>query len=338
VLNLMQVGGAQQVMLEVKVAEVNRSILRRLGVNFAPFLFGNRSTFGTVTGGAAFPDALFGPQQLRVPVFSGGAPVVPRSPIGPPIQLFEPSTPTIPDTGLFASYLRGDFFFNMAIEASKTNGLAKILAEPTLTTMTGQEAQFLSGGEFPIPVPQGTNLSTTIEFREFGIGLRFLPVVLDSQRINLKVNVKVSELSADAAVVVQVPGTAAAFSIPSLTTRSASSTVELADGQTMGIAGLISDNVRESITKFPGLGDIPGLGILFRSQEFIKGETELVIFVTPRLARPIPPQQVRLPTDSFVEPTDLEFYLLGRMEGARPAARGAALEGSAPEQGFGHQF
>ncbi|WP_315980771.1 hypothetical protein [Aliamphritea spongicola] len=229
---------------------------------------------------------------------------------GPVIDEFAPNDLAIADKGLFASYIGGDYLFSLALDAAKEDGSAKILAEPTLTTLTGQEASFLSGGEFPIPVPNDDGI--TIEFKEFGIGLKFLPVVLDSQRINMTLNISVSELTSSASIAAFPGNTNATFFVPALTKRSASSTVELADGQTIGIAGLLNENMREVVNKFPGLGDIPVLGHLFRSQEFEKGETELVIMVTPQLAKPLNTDEIELPTDNFVEPSDFEFYILGK--------------------------
>ena len=183
--------------------------------------------------------------------------------------------------------------------------------EPTLTTLTGKEATFLSGGEIAIPVPQGLN-NVTFDFKEFGIKLSFVPVVLDSGLINLSVNVSVSEISR------LDPGSLVPLQ---LGTRRASSSVELREGQTMGLAGLIDDKLREGVQKFPGLGAIPILGALFRSQDFISDQTELVITVTPHLARPMAPDDVKLPTDSFVEPSDSDFYIMGRMEGKKPSSK-----------------
>jgi pilus assembly protein CpaC len=320
VLNLLQVGGAQQVMLDVKVAEVSRTLTRRLNIQFSAFDSGAEWKIGAVNGGARFPDAIFKDPLLgdvRAPVFSDG------TPNGPMVEEFAPTTPSITDAGLFASYLSGEFLFNAVIDAAKSEGLARILAEPNLTTLTGQEARFLAGGEFPIPVPQDNNI--TIEFKEFGIGLEFLPVVLSSGIINLKVNVTVSELVTDNSVTVSTSGeTSQQFFIPALVKRSATSTVELASGNTIAIAGMINESLRENIDKFPGLGDLPIIGLLFRSQEFVKEQTELVIFVTPRLARPIDPELAQLPTDDFVEPSDLEFYLLGRLSDRRPAREAAS--------------
>jgi pilus assembly protein CpaC len=231
-------------------------------------------------------------------------------------------------------------FFEAVINASKNNGLAKVLAEPTLTTLSGQEATFLSGGEFPIPVPQD-NGNTTIEFKEFGIGMNFVPVVLDSDNINLKVAVRVDELTSTAPVTLGVQNTRDVFVIPSLKSRRASSSLELADGQTIAIAGLISDNLRENVEKFPGLGEVPVLGMLFTSEQFRKDQTELVIFVTPKLARPIPKDDIKLPTDNFVEPSDLGFYLLGKMEGKVPdeVVETAGTNDQAGLEGnFGHEM
>jgi pilus assembly protein CpaC len=311
VINMLSVGGAQQVMLEVKVAEIARTELRRLDVRFNTILRNSsRWTVGGVNGGASFPDALFAPDDLRIPVFDSL-----MTPVGPAIDEFVPNPITIQDKGLFATFLNNNFLFNLAFDVAKEKGLAKILAEPTLTTQTGQQAEFLSGGEFPIPIPQGNNGGITVEFKEFGIGVKFLPLVLDAGRINLKLNVSVTELVTSNSIAIAVDGTSQTFLIPALTKRSAQSTVELADGQTIGIAGLINENLRETVTKFPGLGDIPIIGALFRSQSFIKGETELLILVTPHLVKPILPGEIRLPTDKFQEPSDFEFFLGGRMEG-----------------------
>jgi pilus assembly protein CpaC len=242
----------------------------------------------------------------------------------------------IQDKGLFAGFVTDDFVFNLALNAAKDKGLAKILAEPTLTTLTGQEAQFLSGGEFPIPVPQGNN-QVTVEFKEFGVGLKFLPVVLGSGEVNLKINVSVSELTSANQVVIDTPSTLSRFIVPALNKRSTSTTVELKDGQTIGLAGLLNENVRDAISKFPGLGDLPILGYLFRSQAFQRGESELVIAVTPHLAKPMAPKDLRLPTDSFVEPSDRDFYLMGRMEGKKSPPKTGASKSGGTDGEFGHQ-
>ena len=320
VINMLSVGGAQQVMLEVKVAEIARTELKSLDVRFNTIIRGSeRWNFGGVNGGASFPDAVI--RQVTVlpdgsiDRFTGRIPIFfEDAPFGPVIDEFLPNPMSITDKGFFASLLTENALFNLAFDAAKEKGLAKILAEPTLTTQTGQQAEFLSGGEFPIPVPAG-NDKVTIEFKEFGVGVKFLPLVLDAGRINLKLNITVSELIEANSLAVTSDGVSQTFVVPRLTKRSAQSTVELADGQTIGIAGLINENLRETVTKFPGLGDIPGLGALFRSQSFQKGETELLILVTPHLVKPMLPGEIRLPTDKFQEPSDLEFFLNGQLEG-----------------------
>jgi len=298
VINLMTVGGTHQVMLKVTVAEMSRSTMKQLGIKFNAMGVGSSNwQFGGVNGGAAFP--------------STGIPIFAESPIiGPAISEFVPGGMGIGDKGLFASYLSEDFLFRIAVDAAKENGEAKILAEPTLTTLSGQEAEFLSGGEFPIPVPNDDGV--TVEFKEFGVGVKFVPVVLDGGQINLNLNISVSELVAGSSLALGLENSSSSFFVPSLTKRSAHSTVVLSDGQTIGIAGLISETSRKTITKFPGLGDIPVFGQLFTSQEFQKGETELVMMVTVHKAKPRSTELTRLPTDSFVDPSDLEFYLLGR--------------------------
>lgn len=319
VINLLQVGGAQQVMLEVKVAEINRTEVKRLDAQFNSFAraLGNFN-LGGVNGGATFPPALFVPQNAKLPVFPGTlSSGLPQQPWGPAITEFLPTTMSIQNQGIFATFLDKNFLFNLALDAAKEQGLARILAEPTLTTLSGQEATFVSGGEFPIPVPQNFT-SVTIVFKQFGIAVKFLPVVLNSGHINLTLNVSVSELESGNTVSLSLPGTSSNFVIPSLSERSATGVVELSDGQTIGLAGMLHETTRSLVTKFPGLGSIPVLGALFRSQNYQKGETELVILVTPRLARSLPPGKVRMPTDSYVEPTDTDFFFRGHIEHAGP--------------------
>lgn len=338
VVNLMTVGGSQQVMLKVTVAELKRDTMKKFGIKWYGLDKGTgKWGFGGVSGGGSFPDAEFGTDKTRIPVFSN-PPLV-----GPVLDEFAPNDLSILDKGLFATFLGNDFVFGAALEAAKENGTAKILAEPNLTALSGQEAKFLSGGEFPIPVPDRDGLA--IEFKEFGVSLRFLPVVLSSGNINLKLNVSVSELTDANSVVVSGQGNGTTsnqqFFIPALTSRSASTTVELGNGQTIGIAGMIREDMRGIVNKFPGLGDVPILGQLFRSEQFEKGQTELVITVTPVLAQPLDHPLSRLPTDSFVEPSDAEFYLLGRAEGSlgsAPTSNSAAPVVSATSGGVDGQF
>ncbi|MDO9618960.1 MAG: type II and III secretion system protein family protein [Pseudomonas sp.] len=309
VINLLSVGGSQQVMLEVKVAEMQRSLVKSLNVRFNALDFGSSSRWS-----------------------GGGA----NNGLTPTGAILADTALLGTGTGMFARFLSDNFLFNVALDASKDNGSAKVLAEPTLTTLSGQQAEFISGGEFPIPVRDNDGI--TIEFKEFGVGVKFLPVVLDSGRINLNLNVSVSELVAANSLVVNTgEQVGTALLVPALTKRSAQSTVELGNGQTIAIAGLISENTRDFVSRFPGLGDIPVLGQLFRSQEFVNGETELVILVTPHLAKPVDARSVRLPTEKIVAPSDVDFYLLGRTKG-RGEGRHVPVSLGTSEGRFGHDL
>jgi pilus assembly protein CpaC len=295
VVNLAQVGGVNQVMLEVRVAEISRSLARRLGFNFS-----------AVTEGGGFGVSLL--NNLSSVVHPLDALVLPtiNPALAPFAQTFSNSI-----NGLFRFH-KGDTTWTGFIDALKENGLVKILAEPTLVTLNGQEARFLAGGEFPVPVPQDRDV-ITITFKPFGVGLSFTPTVLSNDKISMRVAPEVSELDFSIAVVFQ------GFVVPGLTTRRAATVIELADGQSFAIAGLLRDSVRESVSKFPVLGDIPILGALFRSTSFQKNETELIIIVTPHLVKPLDMARQTLPTDQYIEPNDFEWYLLGRMEGTGPA-------------------
>ncbi|WNC67656.1 type II and III secretion system protein family protein [Thalassotalea nanhaiensis] len=280
VLNMLSVGGGQQVMLEVTVAEVQSEVARRLDSKMLLRFDGTDGSGGIVSGGDLF-DAI------------GISPTISR--------------------GFFGSYLDGDMLLNFAFDVAKQHGLAKILAEPNITALSGQKADFLSGGEVPIPTAGGSNTGTGVQYRDFGVGVSFVPTILDSGKINLSLNVLVSELSNSGSLTITPEGSGSSFVVPSIIKRTTSTTVELGDGQTIAIGGLISDTLRESVDKIPGLGDIPILGQLFRSQEFVKGQSELVIMVTPRLVRPFNKKGMELPTDNFVPVSDMEFYLMGKM-------------------------
>jgi pilus assembly protein CpaC len=329
VINLMSVAGAQQVMLQVRVAEVQRDAVKHLNLQMTATSNTGKWVGGAVNGGATFPPALWQPNNLPVPLL-GQPPIAPNmpqtgisgtaagSPVGPLQALVSPTIPSITNAGLFGSFLSSEFVANAVLDAYQQHGLAKILAEPTVTTQTGQEAQFLSGGSFPIPVPEQNGV-IGIEYKDFGVKLNFLPLILDNGRINLKLNVSVSELTATNSIVVTPITSSTVFAVPSITERRAISTVELADGQSIGIAGLMSESMQNAAKKFPGLGDIPILGQLFRSADFQKGQTELVILVTPKLAKPMKPGDVQLPTDAVIDPSNVDFFLRGRMEGTPPA-------------------
>ena len=195
------------------------------------------------------------------------------------------------------------FSFNAVIDALEEEGLVQVLAEPNLTATNGETASFLAGGEFPILVP-GSDGTVTIDFKKFGVSLAFTPTIIGNNRVNLHVRPEVSQLSSTNAVTLNN------FQIPSLTTRRVETTVELGSGQSFAIAGLIQNNVTHDISKFPGLGDIPVLGALFKSDRFQRDESELVIIVTPYLVKPVS-QQLAAPTDGYVSPHDAQRYPSG---------------------------
>jgi pilus assembly protein CpaC len=321
VINLMTVGGAQEVMLQVRVAEVQRSVMKDLHAQWNGLHNNSSWTLGGVNGGATFPPAVFVPQNASSPIFGSPNPRLPPpnggNPIGPYVSLFQPTVPSIANQGLFFSFVGKELAAALIIDAAAQQGLARILAEPTVTTLNGQEAQFLSGGSFPIPVPE-QNGTIGINYKDFGVKLIFQPLILDAGRINLKLNVSVSQLVTTNSLVITPITSSSVFAVPALSERRAVSTVELSDGQTIGIAGLMNENMNSAVTKFPGLGDIPILGQLFRSSNFQKGQTELVIFVTPTLAKPVRPEDVHLPTEGQIDPSNVDFYLRGRLEGTPP--------------------
>jgi pilus assembly protein CpaC len=327
VINLMTVGGAQEVMLQVKVAEVQRSVMKELNAQFNATNNNGTVVVGGINGGATFPPALTpnGNTVLTQGNFTRGG----GNPMGPVFSQVVPNVPSITSQGLFAGLIRNNFVGNLVLDAAQQQGLARILAEPTVTTLNGQEAQFLSGGSFPIPVPE-QNGTIGVEYKDFGVKLLFQPLILDTGRINLKLNVSVSQLVTTNSLVIKPITSSSVFAVPALSERRALSTVELSDGQTIGIAGLMNENMNNAVTKFPGLGDIPVIGALFRSSNFQKGQTELVIFVTPTLARPIRPDDVHLPTDYQVDPSNVDFFLRGRMEGTPPPGSPAAAPPTAP--------
>ena len=303
--NLVTVGGVHQVMLEVRVAEMSRTLTRRLGIN----IFANDgSSFGISTLGG-FAD-LVPPRNAELLTGPLGWTVSPAV-----NALFRFDTGSVTWTGL--------------VDALKEDGLIKVLAEPTLITLSGQPANFLAGGEFPVPVPQGLG-TVAIEYKPFGVGLVFTPTVLSEDKINIIVSPEVSDL--DFTTAVQFQG----FVVPGLRVRRASTTVELADGQSFAIAGLLRDNVRSITSKFPILGDLPILGVLFQSKSFQNEKTELVIIVTPHLVKPLDLAKQSLPTDYYVEPNDTEFYLFGKLEGS--AKSGAPAVSGEMDGEFGHSL
>jgi pilus assembly protein CpaC len=195
-----------------------------------------------------------------------------------------------------------------SLDLAAKDGLVSILAEPNLTALSGETASFLAGGEFPIPVSQALG-AVSILYKQYGVSLAFTPTVLADGRISMRVRPEVSELSSEGSIVLN------GFSVPAITTRRAETTVELGSGQSFMIGGLIRNSNINSVDKAPGLGDVPVLGAMFRSNRFRRQETELMIIVTPYLVRPTDAANIKLPTDGYVAPTDLERVLLGKSYG-----------------------
>jgi pilus assembly protein CpaC len=306
VLNFLEVQGVHQVMLEVRVSEMSRSLMKRLGVNFN-YISQNGANLGISLLGAL--TSL--PQQ--------GWP-------GNPL--------TVSNTvNYITRFTRNGETWTAFIDAMKEDGLVKVLAEPTLITMSGKTANFIAGGEYPIPVPQtsGGGTTITIDYKTYGVGLKFTPTVLSNGKINMQVAPEVSELDVSNAV------TVSGYVVPALTTRRVATTIELGDGQSFAIAGLLREELREDVKKFPILGDIPILGTLFRSTYYQKNESELVIIVTPHLVKPLDMAKQTLPTDAFIEPNDFEFYLLGSTEGRGKKQTGSSLA-PPPEGGMEGDF
>ncbi|WP_149588230.1 type II and III secretion system protein family protein [Tabrizicola flagellatus] len=285
--NLMVVGGTQQVMLKVRFAEVNRTVSKNLSSSLAIRDGGSlRGETGTYLGTG---NSIGGALSLRENVAGGIA---------------------------FGGGI-GGLEFEVLLEALESKGMVRTLAEPNLTALSGQEAKFLAGGEYPVPVAQDNN-AVTVEFKPFGVELNFTPVVVDQDIINLSISAAVSSI--DPANGITVSG----FNIDAFKRRETSTTVEMRDGESFAIAGLLQDDFRDLNTQLPWIGDVPILGALFRSSEYQRAQTELVIIVTPHLVSPVAGAALALPTDRVRIPTERELFLFGDV--AKGPKRGAAAE------------
>ncbi|MFC1761629.1 type II and III secretion system protein family protein [Planctomycetota bacterium] len=296
------VAGVHQVQLEVRVAEVSRQSLRSMGINWfatgSDAFIGQR--LGSASGGAAVPSI-----DVGVPA---GTPVSSGVPFA-----FNQTTGATPLVSIIGAFPGSDFEF--FLQALAENQYLRLLANPTLVAMSGEQADFLAGGEFPIPVTQGggggTSNAVTVEYKEYGVRLSFRPVVLGDGTIRLETRQEVSDITDTGAVVIQ------GFEVPALIVRRAEAVLELKSGQSFAMAGLLERNGASIVSKIPGLGDIPVLGPLFRSTRYREKETELVIMITASLVEPMavsPP----LPGVMHSVPTDWELYVEGRIEGKEP--------------------
>lgn len=309
VVNAMSVAAPQQVMLEVRFLEVNRDAGRDLGVNLYAANANGTNIGNTGLGGVTAA----GRAPIGSPPGTGSLPVL--GTLGTLVGTAGGLAPT-PYGSLLTSIVRtaNGGSVDLLISALETKGLARRLAEPNLTTLSGDAARFLAGGEFPVPVAStagtaGLVPTVTIEFKKFGVELAFVPTVLSRGVINLRVEPSVSEL--DFSNAVQIAGTI----IPALTRRDARTTVELRDGQSFAIAGLLQTRNRQDVSQLPWIGSVPVIGTLFSSKSYQQQETDLVIIVTPRLVAPaVPGQQLASPLDSRLPANDVDFFLNGQME------------------------
>ena len=276
--NLMVVGGTQQVMLKVRFAEMNRTVTKNLSSSLT---FNDGGLLAGETG------TLLGSTAAGLFEYRGGI-----------------------AGGIQGGGTIGGLQFGILIEALEAKGMVRTLAEPNLTALSGQEAKFLAGGEYPVPGESDSG-GITIEYWPFGVEMNFVPVVVDGDIINLTINAAVSSIDTANGI-----STGADTVIPAFRTRRTSTTVEMRDGQSFAIAGLLQDDFRDANSQLPWVGDIPVLGALFRSSEYQRAQTELVVIVTPHLVTPVSGEALALPTDRVRIPTERELFLLGSVAGS----------------------
>jgi pilus assembly protein CpaC len=327
VVNMLSIAGKEQVMLRVRIVEMQRSVVKQLGFDLSAltgqiggpqYLLNAAATFGVngaLLGGLTGGYSLDTTSQPELQVACGTmlnptlvCPTVVRggthnhSAVNASAAT---SQPTAGSPGLNKA--------KSTIQAFESVGLVRVLAEPNLTAVSGESAKFLAGGEFPVPTGEDTTGKVSIEFKPFGVGLGFTPVVLSNGRISLKISTEVSELSQQGAFSIATGTGSPTLTIPSLTVRRAETSVELPSGGGMMIAGLMQEESKQDIDSVPGLQSLPVLGALFRSRDYQEGETELVVIVTPYLVSPTNPANLQTPADGFQLANDAETDLFGRM-------------------------
>jgi pilus assembly protein CpaC len=342
VVNMLGIAGGEQVMLKVRIAEMDRNIAKQFGVNLGaagniggvpmavatsnPFgLLGHAlndasgGTFGQACSGAFFPS---GGTTVASSAATGNSTVnTITNGVASTVQTITSGVPTVTTAANSATSCLSPNNAQGILNALEQVGLVHMLAEPNLTAVSGETAKFLAGGEFPVPVAKDNQGNITVEFKTFGVGLSFTPVVLSPGRISLQISTEDSELSTAGAVTLSggtsvVNGqtvTTGGLTIPALSVRRAETTVELPSGGSFAIAGLMQHNTKQVIDGFPGLKDMPVLGALFRSRDYQDDQTELVVLVSAYLVTPTTESAFAAPTDGFVAPTDPETLLLGRL-------------------------
>ena len=317
VINMLAVDGEDQVMLRVTVAEVQRSVLKQFGINLgANFTSGNLA-MNLLTENALPITAAAGLGTLPISAIGlGEAGCATGALCQWNRSIGAGGTKAFGNSGATGSYGAGSAAFTQAIRALERHGLVRTLAEPNLTAVSGETAKFLAGGEYPFPSVDDKG-ALTVSFKEFGVGLSFTPMVLSEGRLSLKVETEVSEL--DSTRGVTIGGTA----IPGIKKRQAKSTIEMPSGSSLALAGLISDDLRQNVDGVPGLKDVPVLGTLFRSRDFVRAETELVVIVSPVLVRPTSRQKLVRPDDGLAPATELKASFMGHLN--RVYGRGTVL-------------
>lgn len=336
VLNMLAISDRDQVQLNVRVVEVNRTVIKQLGFDLNALIgqvgggqltFANLANFavngglqGGVTGGYQTDTTL--QPQLEVPCSPGVS--------GTCYQVIRPGMTTLPDGSIITN---GDTATarptvgsdnlnkaNAVIKAFERAGLMRVLSEPNLSTVSGEGAKFLAGGEYPVPSGRDEMGNVTVEFKSYGVALGFTPVVLSGGRISMKMSVEVSDLTtAGALTMTGLAGGGSSTVIPALTVRRVENTIELPSGGSMMIAGLLQDSTRQNIDKVPGIADVPIFGALARSRDFLRNETELVIIATPYLIKSVAPGRLQTPADGLRFASDTETNLLGRLNHAYKA-------------------
>ena len=305
VTNLMTVGGSQQVLLKVRFAEMQRSVAKSLDASIGIRTIGGN--LGGTIGSGVYN------QGSNMVNFANGDPI---------------TSGNSAQGGLGIGFSSGGVAIGLLLEALETKGMVRTLAEPNIVAISGSEAGFLAGGEYPVPVADADGIK--VEYKPFGIELKFKPIVVDGDLINLTIETNVSELD---------PSNAVNFNgnvIMAFSTRKAATTVEMRDGQSMSIAGLLTDDFADLNSQIPWIGDVPILGSLFRSSEYRRDQSELVIIVTPHLVTPVDGDTLTLPTDRIKIPNEKELFLLGNVAGKRKDR--ARSNGSVASQDFSGSY
>lgn len=369
VVNMLSIAGKDQVMLKVRIVEVQRSIIKQLGVStnnllndgFKTYSLGRENTFAVNGGMVGGMNACYGRNNIRTTNYSNNASVTNQgsvtsgnttsngSSVSTTVESTDPLTGTVTTTtttsagptsstgtsnsltGIISSAASTAYSMatgnnlNACLQAFERVGLIRTLAEPNLTVVSGEAGKFLAGGEFPVPTGSDSDGRVTVEFKPYGVGLGYTPVVMSGGRISLKLSTEVSELSSLGAFTLG-SGTSSTLVIPGLSVRRAETTVELPSGGALMIAGLLHQQTKENIDSLPGMTSLPILGSLFRSRDYLNGETELVVIITPYIVDPTRPQDQQTPADGLQMASDMSTVLLGRLNKVVKAPPGANSE------------